>query len=152
MAVDFSSGGSFAFTRPPRRIVATDARGGCPATSQPNDRLMTATITFAGNAIVSIQSQIIRRRSSAQRCDTQLHGVGTPNVTSDTQTGTVTLMRFLSFNDENAGEWDTHYNCWMGTVPAGTHTFFVDNVSGVGCRDFYGCGASWGQMHFMIFE
>jgi hypothetical protein len=151
MAVDFSQDSSFAITRPPRRIIATDTRGGCPATSQPNDRLMTATISLANPAIVSVQSQIIRRRSSPERCDTQLYGVGTPNVSSDTQTGTVVLMRFLSFNDQFSGEWDTHYNCWMGTVPAGTHTFFVDNVSG-GCRDFYGCGTDWGQMHFMIFE
>lgn len=151
MAVNFSSGGSTAFTRPPRRIVATDNRGGCPATSQTNDRLMTATFTLANTAVVSVQSQIIRRRSSPSRCDTQLYGVGTPSVNGDTTTGTVTLMRFLSFNDENTGEWDTHYNCWMGTVPAGTHTFYVDNVT-AGCRNFYGCGTTWGQMHFMIFE
>ena len=108
MAVNFSADGSFAFTRPPRRIIASDARGGCPATAQTTDRLMTATITLANSAIVSVQSQIIRRRSSPQRCDKTLSGVGTPNLVSDTQTGTVTLMRFLSFNDQNAGEWDTH--------------------------------------------
>jgi len=150
MAVNFANGGSEFFTKPPRRIVVFDNRGGCPP-SPANDRLMTATFSLAQPAIVSVQSQIIRRRSSPERCDTQLYGVGTPNVTSDSQTGTVVLMRFLSFNDQNTGEWDTHYNCWMGIVPAGTHTFFVDNVTG-GCRNFYGCDTTWGQMHIMIFE
>lgn len=150
MAVNFSSGGSTAFTRPPRRIVVSDAVSGCPP-ARASDRLLTATFTLANTAVVSVQSQIIRRRSSPERCDTQLYGVGTPSVNGDTTTGTVTLMRFLSFNDQNTGEWDTHYNCWMGTVPAGTHTFYVDNNTS-GCRNFYGCGGSWGQMYFMIFE
>ena len=150
MAINFPTGGSFAFTRAPRQIVVFDTRGGCPP-SPGTDRLMTATVSLTNSAIVSIQSQIIRRRNSPQRCDTQLYGVGTPNVTSDTATGTVVLMRFLSFNDQNAGEWDTHYNCWMGVVPAGTHTFFIDNVT-AGCTNFYGCTEPWGQMHIMIFE
>ena len=150
MAIDFNTAGSLGFTKAPRRIVVTDTRGGCP-TSTTSNRLLTASFTLTVSAVVSVQTQIIRRRNSPQRCDTQLYGVGVPNVTSDTQTGTVVLMRFLTFNDQFSGEWDNHYKCWMGTVPAGTHTFFVDTVTG-GCQSFYGCGAPWGQMHIMIFE
>lgn len=149
MAINFNTGGQLGFTKAPRRIVVTDGRGGCPPAS--GNRLLTATFTLTTSAIVSVQSQIIRRRSSPQRCDTLLYGVGIPNVTGNTSTGTRPLMRFLSFNDQFTGEWDNHYNCWMGTVPAGTHTFFVDNATG-GCANFYGCGSSWGQMHIMIFE
>jgi hypothetical protein len=149
MAIDFSAGGSFAFTRPPRRIVVTDDRGGCPP-SPANDRLMTATFTLANESIVSVQSQIIRRRSSAQRCDSVLYGVGVPNV-NGSAAGTNPLMQYLSFNDQSTVEWDTHYHCWMGLVPVGTHTFYIDNVT-TGCRNFYGCGVTFGQMHIMIFE
>lgn len=149
MAVNFSNGGSSAFTRPPRRIVVTDTRGGCPP-SPADDRLMTATFTITTESVISIQSQIIRRRSSAQRCDSVLYGVGVPNANGNAS-GTNPLMQFLSFNDQSTAEWDNHYHCWMGTVPPGTHTFYVDNVTS-GCRNFYGCGESWGQMHIMIFE
>lgn len=150
MAINFANGGSEFFTKPPRQIVVVDTRDGCPANTG-SDRLMTVTFSIATPAVVSVQSQIIRRRSSPQRCDTQLYGVGTPSVNGDTTTGTVVLMRFLSFNDQNTGEWDTHYNCWMGVVPAGTHSFYVDNVTG-GCTNFYGCTSPWGQMNIMIFE
>lgn len=151
MSINFSEGGSSAFTKPPRKISVSDTRGGCPPTVA-SDRLMTATFTIENEAVVSVQGQIIRRRSSTdQRCDTVLYGVGVPNVAGDTSTGTQALMRFISFNDQSTAEWDNHYLCWMGTVPPGTHTFYIDNVT-PNCRNFYGCGEIWGQMHIIIFE
>jgi hypothetical protein len=138
MAIDFSTGSSTYFTKPPRTVITYDTLSGCPPTRAVNVPIASTSIVLTAPAALVVNGKLIRNNgiNSGQRGDLSLY----------VSTGQV--CRSLDFVDA-ASNWQQAVVAWMGTLSAGTHSIYMysDNLA-----DAWGCTGYWGHVQIMIFE
>ena len=125
--------------RPPRTVMTTDGRGGCPggAASGPygtGNNLLSQTLTLTSDATVWVHGRMIYNNSG--RCDMELR----------VDNGRVDI----GLNWVGSGStWEEEDVGWTGRLSAGTHYIELRERS---CGGRWGCGNSWGEINTMIFE
>lgn len=137
MAIDFATGGSTYFTKPPRVVMSYDSVSGCPPTRAAGTAMASTSLTLTVAASLVIEGKLIRTNATAARCDLSLY----------VSTGQV--CRTLDHNDGLGSDWQQHSLLWMGTLAAGTHTIYMYSDN---CANAWGCGGYWGHIQILIFE
>jgi hypothetical protein len=140
MPIDFATGGSTYFTKPPRSIITYDTVSGCPPTRNTNTAICSTSITLSVTASLIVEGKLIRNNGAngaPARCDLSLY----------VSTGQVS--RTLDYNDGLGSDWQQHSLIWMGTLSAGTHTLYMYSDN---CASVWGCTSPWGHLQILIFE
>lgn len=126
-------------SRPPRTIITTDGRGGCPGgdASGPystGNNLLTQTFTLSTTASVWIHGRMIFNDSG--RCDMRLF----------INNGSVDV----GLNWVGSGTtWEEEDVAWAGSLAAGSYNIELRSSS---CAGRWGCGGNWGEINTIIFE
>lgn len=137
MPIDFATGGSTYFTKPPRSVITYDTVAGCPPSRAAGTAICSTSITLASAASLIVEGKLIRTNATASRCDLSLY----------VSTGQV--ARTLDNNDSLGSDWQQHSLIWMGTLAAGTHTIYMYSDN---CANAWGCTSPWGHIQILIFE
>lgn len=136
MPINFSTGGSTNFTRPPRCIRTGDTVSGCPPSRSTGTQIATTTFTLANPAAIVVEAITIRTNNQGGRCDLGLFVNGSQ------------VDQTLDYNDGNTSDWQDAVLGYMGDLGAGTHTI---DYRGINCGG-WGCGDEWGHLQVLIFE
>lgn len=138
MPIDFSTGGSTYFTKPPRTIITYDSVSGCPPARAVNTAIASTSLVLTAPASIVVEGKLIRYHVGlAARCDLSLY-VSTRQVS-----------RTLDYNDNLASDWQQHSLMWMGTLAAGTHSIYMYSDN---CANAFGCNSQWGHIQILVFE
>jgi hypothetical protein len=145
VAVDFSTGGSTYFTKPPRTIITYDTVSGCFPTRNAGTAIASTSVVLTAAASLVVEGKLIRQ----QGCSGQRDGNVSSRCDLSLYVSTGQVCRTLDWNDGIANDWNQHCVCWMGTLAAGTHSIYMYSDN---CHDCFGCTSPWGHLQVLIFE
>ena len=107
-----------------------DLRRGCPAKHAANVPLIKKTFATSAASTVVVHGNMIR--NFAGRADLHLY---VDNVRKDTS---------LTFSSSR--QWEDASVVWMGRVPKGKHTTWVQSPQ----KDVWGCQGAWGEVDVLV--
>jgi hypothetical protein len=142
----YSSSGLIA-SKPPRTIITTDSRAGCPGAAGAgpyggSTTLMSQTITVSSTALVWSHCRIIFNYLG--RCDMYL-------AIDNIARSEIGALQYVNDNGSTY-QWDEQNLMWVYTLSAGTHYLELRSATGGTCDSRFGCGGDWGEISTIVWE
>jgi len=133
-------------SQPPRTILTTDSRAGCPGAAGAgpyggSTTLMSQTIVVSSTAMVWTHFRIIYNYND--RCDMY---IAIDNVAR----GEIGALQYV--NNGATYQWEEHNIMWVYSLAPGTHYIELRSASGGTCDSRFGCGGDWGEIETVIWE